>query len=602
MTKIESDCTKEIQRLRQELDQARAALGATYAPSGPDMTISAQDVTSSQQLQIINQFAKDLIRLSSSQDLIWHTVNEVVGQLGFADCVIYLIDDERDMLVQSAAYGPKSNNNREIINPIEIPIGKGISGNVAKSGEPLLVIDTESDERYIPDFTDMLSEICVPIIDKGHLLGVIDCEDQSKNHFTERHLELLTTIASMLASRLAQWGVLEKLKTTQSELEESEEKYRLLFEKSEDPMMLLTENKFELCNEAAARVFKYASSQEMEKIHPSEASPAMQLDGQSSFDKAEEMMQIAVDQGMHRFEWVHQKKTGEDFPMEVTLTKIPYKGQIAIYAVCRDITTRKKMDVALHQAVEKANKANKSKIKFLANMSHELRTPLNAILGFSEMMTEKVFGPLGSEVYEDYVKNIHVSAVYLSNIINDILDLSAISESEDAINRCSQNVDDIVADCYAMMGKLASDKGIDCDHDIQADISPVFAGERELKQILINLLANAVKFTPAGGSICLSVHTQDNHHIFKVTDTGSGIPENLLNTITDRFDRGKLDPFDAIEGTGLGLAIVKSLVSLHHGRLTIDSIEGKGTSITFTIPDKNYLAINDSMQIELELE
>lgn len=602
MTEIESDSTEEIHKLRQELAQARAAMAATPVNDGADMAMSAHVVASRQQLQVINQFAKDLIRLSSSQDLIWHTVNEVVGQLGFADCVIYLIDEDRDVLVQSAAYGPKSNNHREIINPIEIPIGKGITGSVAKSGEPLLILDTESDERYIPDFTDMLSEVCVPIIDKGHLLGVIDCEDQSKNHFTEHHLELLTTIASMLASRLAQWDVLKKLETTQSALAESEEKYRLFFEKSEDPMMLLTKNKFELCNAAAARVFKYADAQEMQNIHPSEASPPRQSDGQSSFEKAEEMMKIAIDQGVHRFEWTHRKKTGEDFPMEVALTKIPYKGDIALYAVCRDVTQRKKMDIALHQAVEKANDANQSKIKFLANMSHELRTPLNAILGFSEMMTEKIFGPLGSDMYEDYVKNIHISASYLSNIINDILDLSAISESDDTINRCPLNIDDIVADCYAIIGKLASDKGIDCRHDIQADIEPVFAGDRELKQILINLLANAVKFTPAGGSICLSIHTEADHHIFKVTDTGCGIPENLLDTITERFARGKLDPFDAIEGTGLGLAIVKSLVSLHQGKLKIESTVGKGTSIIFAIPNKNTIAMNNSAQIELALE
>ena len=598
MTNIESDSNEEIQKLQHELAEARRAADISLATDA----ISAHDITSSQQLQILNLFAKDLIRLSSREDLIWHTVNEVVGQLGFEDCVIYLLDEDRDMLVQSAAYGAKSNNNHEIINPIEIPIGKGISGNVAKSGEPLLVLDTESDERYIPDFTEMLSEICVPIIDKGRLLGVLDCENQARNHFTDHHLELLTTIASMLASRLAQWDVLEKLETTQSELEESEKKYRLLFEKSEDPMMLLTENKFELCNEAAARVFKYNNAQEMQNIHPSEASPPTQPDGRSSFEKAEEMMRIAIEQGVHRFEWSHRKKTGENFPMEVTLTQIPYKGQVAISAVCRDITDRKKMDVALHHAVEKANDANQSKIKFLANMSHELRTPLNAILGFSEMMTEKVFGPLGSNVYEDYVQNIHISASYLSNIINDILDLSAISESEDDIDRTILNLEDVVADCFAMMGKLASDKGIDCSHDIQSDIDPVFAGEQELKQILINLLANAIKFTPTGGSVCLSVHTEDEHHTFKVTDTGCGIPENLLETITERFDRGKLDPFDAIEGTGLGLAIVKSLVTLHQGRLKIESIEGKGTSITFTIPDKNYLAMNDAMQIELELE
>ena len=601
MTTRQSNNNRDVQALRQELADTRAALDSALMLEGDDTAIPQNDITSEQQLQVINQFAKDLIRLSSSQDLIWHTVNEVVGHIGFLDCVIYLIDEDRNMLVQSAAHGPKGDRNRKILNAIEIPIGQGISGHVAETGEPLLINDTESDDRYIPDLTPMFSEISVPIIDKGRLLGVIDCENQYKGHFTEQHLELLTTIASMLASRLAQWDVLEKLEKTRAELAESEEKYRLLFEKSEDPMMLLTQNKFELCNDAAARVFKYANRQEMQNIHPSEASPLMQPDGQSSFDKAEEMMQIAIENGVHRFEWIHRKKTEEDFPMEVTLTKIPYKGQIAIYAVCRDITERKKMDIALHQAVEKANDANQSKIKFLANMSHELRTPLNAIIGFSEMMTNKVFGPLGSEKYEDYTKNIQLSAEYLSNMINDILDLSAMNASKKIINKSDLDIGEIISDCYTMMGKLASDKGVDCSHDIQSGLDPVFADEQGLKQILINLLANAVKFTPKGGSICLSIGADEKSHIFKVTDTGCGIPENRLDTITERFDRGQLDPFDAIEGTGLGLAIVRSLIELHHGCLKIESVVDKGTCITFTIPNKNHSAIDDRTQIELDL-
>ena len=598
MTSIEADHSADIQELQQELADAQVALDAALAPNG---NAESDTLTSDQQLHVINQFAKDLIRLSSSKDLIWHTVNEVVAHLGFEDCVIYLIDEERNMLLQSAAYGAKCNADGEIINPIEIPIGQGITGHVAESSEPLLIHDTKDDDRYIPDMQSMLSEVCVPILDKGRLLGVIDCEHEEKNKFTDRHIELLTTIASMLGSRLAQWEVLERLKNTQSDLAESEEKYRLLFELSQDPMMLLTENKFELCNEASARVFKYASAEEMQNVHPSKMSPPMQPDDQTSFDKAEKMMTEAFKKGVHRFEWVHQKKTGEDFPMEVTLTKVPYKGQWALYAVCRDITDRKKMDVALHDAVEKANNANQSKTTFLANMSHELRTPLNAIIGFSEMMTEEIFGPLGSEKYIAYADNIQSSAMYLSSMINDILDLSVINASGNKIDRKTLKIDEVIADCYTMMGKLASDNGIDCRHDIQPRIKPVFADEQELKQILINLLANAVKFTPEGGSICLSVHTEDHRHIFKVTDTGCGIPQDRLDTITERFDRGQIDPFEAVEGTGLGLAIVKSLVELHHGTLKINSILGKGTTVTFTLPFKDHLPMDNMEQIELNL-
>ncbi len=598
---FKSDDNEYIKALKQELADTLAALNASLTNTADDSITPKNGVTSDQQLHILNQFAKDLIRLSSSQDLIWHTVNEVVGKMGFMDCVIYLIDEEKNLLVQRAAYGAKSNKNNEILNTMAIPMGKGISGYVAESREALIIPDTQSDDRYIPDLSFMLSEICVPIIDKGRVFGVIDCENKSKNHFTNMHLELLSTIASMLASRLAQWDSLEKLGNAQINLAESEEKYRLLFEKSEDPMMLLTENKFELCNEAAARVFKYSHSQDMQNIHPSQASPPNQPDGQSSLEKAEQMMQIAITNGVHRFEWIHRKKTGEDFPMEVTLTRVPYKGKSALYAVCRDITERKKMDVALRLAITNANEANQTKIKFLANMSHELRTPLNAIMGFSEMMTEKIFGPLGSKKYEDYAESIQTSAKYLSNLINDILALSAINAVESKSIKSDLNINEIVRDCYIMVEKLAFDKKVNCTHKIETFSEPVFANAQELKQILINLLTNAVKFTPIGGSVCLSIYTEDDHHVFEVADTGYGIPQARLHTITDRFDRGQLDPFQAIEGTGLGLAIVKSLIELHTGTLKIHSTEGKGTTVIFTLPLKSQIKneLLEQMQFQL---
>ena len=596
MTTLDSDTDEELKAHRQGLVDSQAALEDNLSSENQ----AKSSVINAQQLHIINQFAKDLIRLSSKNELIWYVVNEVVGQVGFVDCVIYLLSDDQNTLIQSAAFGAKSNENNEIINALEIPCGSGITGHVANTGEAIIITDTSQDARYIPDLNSMSSEICIPIIDGDRLFGVLDCEHPEKGHFNENHLELLTTITTMLASRLTQWEVHKKLANTQGELTESEEKYRRLFELSEDPMMLLTDNKFELCNDAAARVFKYSNHAEMENIHPSDISPPTQPDGQSSFEKAEKMMQRAIEKGFHRFEWIHRKKTKEDFPMEVTLTKIPYKGKAALYAVCRDITIRKRMDVALHQAVKKANDANESKSEFLANMSHELRTPLNAIIGFSQMMTEKIFGPLGSEKYESYADNILNSAEYLSNMINDILDLSAITSSNNQPDRSELNIEELVGECIAMMNKLASDDGIDLAYEIQIGDEPVFADKKELKQVIVNLLANAIKFTPEGGSISLSVYEEDNHHVFKITDTGCGIPSDKLDTLTDRFDRGELDPFEAVEGTGLGLAIVKSLIELHHGTLKISSIVDKGTSVTFTIPFKAYIPMEGMAQIELE--
>ncbi len=567
------------QMFRQEENQDPQRTGESSAMSEKELNVDG-----SQLLSIIKDFAIDLIQLSSRDELIWHVVEKVAGQAGFVDCVIYLYDETRHVLVQQAAFGDKRNEKIDTSNAIEIALGQGITGRVAVDRKPVIIHDTRHHSGYIADLKSMSSEICVPILHEDRLFGVIDCEHPTPNYFTDLHLEMLTTIATMLASRIAQWEVLDKLTQSQKELSESEEKYRLLFETSDDPMMVLTENNFDLCNEAAAAVFGYRNRAEMQAIHPSVVSPEFQPDGNSSYEKAERMMRLAIEKGHHKFEWVHQKKCGEDFPMDVTLTRIPYQGGTALFAVCRDITERKEAMTALTEAMIEATSANKAKSDFLANMSHELRTPLNAIIGFSEMMTRQVFGALGDLKYETYAQDILGSGKYLLNLIDDILDLAAIDALERKISKTQLDVLNVVDECHILVDQFLREKKQNCQRDIPADISPVYADERALKQILVNLVTNAVKFTPEGGAIKLTVRQEGRNHVFQLADTGQGIAAHRLARITDRFDRGSLDPFKAVEGTGLGLAIVKSLVELHKGSLKIESQEGVGTTVTFRIP------------------
>ena len=167
-----------------------------------------------QQLRIINDFANDLIRLSSSEELIWYVVEEVVGQLGFLDCVIYLYDHERNLLVQKAAFGAKRGIDGGVSDALELPLGKGITGAAAESMKPIVIADTANDPRYVQDLRNMRSEITVPIVLEGRLYGVIDSEHPSVDFYSESHLRFLSTIATMLASRLAQW---EAMKAAQPE-------------------------------------------------------------------------------------------------------------------------------------------------------------------------------------------------------------------------------------------------------------------------------------------------------------------------------------------------------------------------------------------------
>jgi len=375
-----------------------------------------------------------------------------------------------------------------------------------------------------------------------------------------------------------------KLAEQGSRLEESEEKYRSLFELSEDPMWLIVEDRFMMANAAAAREMGYSGVEELVDIHPSELSPEAQSDGENSFDKAGRLMAAAYDKGFLRFEWDHRRKNGEVFPVEVSLTRIPVDQQNALFCVWRNISGQKETQSQLSTAMATSEEANRAKSDFLANMSHELRTPLNAILGFSGLIRGQYFGPLGSEKYSEYVVDIHNSSEHLLALVNDILDLSAIESGKKTLVKEAITMREVVEDCAPIILGAAGDKKIGFETTLADDLPSLVADRRAVKQIVLNLLSNAVKFTPDGGRISLDVVVRNGHHVIRIDDTGIGVAAEKLNDLTDPFVRSVSDPLMAQEGTGLGLAIVKSLVELHRGKLQIESEEGRGTCVTVSLP------------------
>lgn len=250
------------------------------------------------------------------------------------------------------------------------------------------------------------------------------------------------------------------------------------------------------------------------------------------------------------------------------------------------------LERAAAAAKEEAEKASNAKSEFLASMSHELRTPLNAIMGFSEMLTGNFFGPLGSAKYEEYVEDIHASSEHLLHLINDILDLSAIEAGKHPLAKESLNVNELIEDCSTIIVAGTNDKSVMYSVEVTKNTGPLYADRRAMKQILFNVLSNAIKFTPEGGLIALKVSTSNGHHVFEVSDTGKGIPEKKLPSLTDPFVRIEDDPYKAQKGTGLGLAIVKSLVDLHEGELIIESEVGKGTVVTIILPSSAPKSLN----------
>ena len=241
-------------------------------------------------------------------------------------------------------------------------------------------------------------------------------------------------------------------------------------------------------------------------------------------------------------------------------------------------------------AMTRAEAANQAKSEFLANMSHELRTPLNAINGFSEIMAGEMFGPLGDARYKGYASDILASGQHLLSLINDILDMAKIEAGKMTLHYEPMNLIEMCQDAIRLMRGKAQDSGLALTLEAD-DLPEVEADYRGLKQVMLNLISNAVKFTPEGGSITVRVErARDERARIAVTDTGIGIAADDLARLARPFEQVEGQHSKTTQGTGLGLALTKSLIELHGGRMLIESEPGVGTTVSFDIPRRRPAA------------
>jgi len=261
-----------------------------------------------------------------------------------------------------------------------------------------------------------------------------------------------------------------------------------------------------------------------------------------------------------------------------------------ILSVHIDITELKARESAQEQAKAEAESASEAKSRFLALMSHELRTPLNAIIGFAELLESEALGPHSNPRYCEYANSIHSAGGHLLKVINDILDLSKVEAGRMELQEQDVHLPSLVEDVVRLMGETARRAGVDLSSDLTHAPALLVADLRAVRQMLINLVSNAIKFTETGGSVRIGVRADSDGLVIAVRDTGIGIAPQDIPVILEPFGQARGTGHSHQQGTGLGLPLVQSLIELHGGRLLIESTPGEGTTAVLQFGAERLLA------------
>ncbi|MDE2229173.1 MAG: response regulator [Alphaproteobacteria bacterium] len=292
------------------------------------------------------------------------------------------------------------------------------------------------------------------------------------------------------------------------------------------------------------------------------------------------------------FEHTVNTPAGEERVMlsSKALLRDPSGRPMLVVSAALDITARKEAELALIAAKEEAELASRSKSEFLANMSHELRTPLNAIIGFSQVMADEVMGPLGSPRYAGYARDICASAQHLLGIISDILDVSKLEAGKVEIDEEDVELPQVVRDVLQLVAERARALDISIDADLPPDLPRLRADGLKLKQVLLNLVTNAIKFSHGGGRVVLAARFGADGFEITVSDRGIGMDPVEIQTAVTRFGQVASTWSRRHAGTGLGLPLAIGLVELHGGQLSIESCKDVGTTVHVRLPAERALA------------
>lgn len=537
-------------------------------------------------LSAINGFVTKLLEDETLNEIAWEIAENVIEQFDFEDCVIYVVNEESGILEQLAAYGAKTEKNRIIKNPIHIPFGEGIVGSVAASGKAEIISNTSLDSRYVVDDAMRFSELCVPIIADGKVIGIIDSEHPEKSFFTQKHLETLTTVAVLASNRLKRAMSQQREMEVEEELRDNENKLRKILDSAIDGVIsidvhgIVTE-----WNKQAEVIFGYTAEEAIgipltETIIPHNFREAHDR-GMSHYLKTGDGPVLN-----QKIEISALRKNGEEFPIELAIIPVKTKRVQTFTAFVSDITVQKKVQEETEKALGKERELNELKSRFVAMTSHEFRTPLTTIKQNADLISFKLDNllPEKSQDFTKYFDRITSEIGRVTGLMNDILMLGQIEAGRIEIKKKES---DLVAfaENIVLKHRYDGDDPMSIDFKVVGVPKPVHFDRQLFDHVISNLISNAIKYSEGKSvpEVTLAFNKLKTVNLH-VKDSGIGIPKKDQKGLFQSFYRAT--NVKNIQGSGLGLSIVKEFTEMHSGTVSVISEAGKGSEFIVEIPYK----------------
>lgn len=528
-------------------------------------------------LKAINEFSTKIINSQTIKDIADEITINTVNHFGFSDCVVYLLNANKDLLSQVSSFGKKE----DLMGPVFIEIGKGVVGTVAATGKPILISGISNGEKYVKDVEIGKSELAVPIMVDNEVIGVIDSESLEKGFYSNDHLESLSTIANLSATKIKKAISEDQQRIAEMALQESEAKLRSVINSAMDAVITIDEfGCITEWNDQAVELFGFSHEEAINSILSELIVPQVHREahdrGMAHFLKTGEGPVLN-----QRIEIVGLHKSGEIFPIELSIVPIQTNEQYYFSAFIRDIRERKRLEKEMDMALEKEKELRELKSKFVSMTSHEFRTPLTTIKSNVELLDYFLKkNNLGEDPKaKRNIERIESQIERLNALMNDILMIGRLEGGKIPFNPEPILLSNL---CKGIVNQLSVDIGK--ENSIHLEI---IGQEREIEldpsiyeHIISNLLSNSLKYSEESERVDLILKFEDDHWICSVQDYGIGISEEDQTKLFESFFRA--NNVGSIQGTGLGLTIVKQFVEMHHGKVSVKSKIGEGSRFIIT--------------------